>query len=104
MIRAIANYCTTLPAVWIDGSLYVTMSVVTFWLGILNSDQARAFIGPKAMFILTFVIGTANVALLSIKMFRSTAYADHQRDKQASGATPAVVPQPTTPPQKEWPK
>lgn len=68
---------------FIDGLIYVWLSVNSAWMGILSSDSARQFVGPITLFWANAFCITMNAGLLALKMFRSTTFADHQRDKKA---------------------
>jgi hypothetical protein len=82
VLRRAANYFATVPPVFLDGAIYVGMSIASLWVGILGSEQARTLIGTVALFWISSIVSTLNTALLALKMFRSTSFADHQKDKQ----------------------
>jgi len=75
----------------IDGVCYVLMSVFPFLAAYISTDDARKFISLRALFWAGMVIGIFNVTVVSIKNFRSTAFADSARNN--GGKVPPVEPQ-----------
>jgi hypothetical protein len=82
MLRRAANYFATVPPVFLDGLIYVLLSMTTTWMGIMSSESARQFVGVVWLFWINSFLVTANAGLLALKMFRSTSYSDHQNQKQ----------------------
>jgi len=67
---------------FIDGFLYVMMGVTGFAVMYLGTDDAAKYMVPATQFWLLFVIGIIDSALLGLKMFRSTGFADHKAEKK----------------------
>lgn len=80
------------PAVFIDGALYVGVAGFAFLQTVFGSDEAAKFIAPIVLFWLKTGVGTASASLLATKLYRSTAFADHQK-RQSTGDTGAIVKQ-----------
>lgn len=82
MIRAAQQYFASIPAVFIDGLLYVLIAFFGFWTGSLSSDDSGKYISPRILWWGKQALGSVAAALLAVKMFRSTAFADHQQQKK----------------------
>lgn len=87
MLKRTQEYFASIPPVFIDGLLYVWISVLTFISTQFSSDDAAKYISPLALFWLKFLIGSLSAAIISIKMFRSTSFAEHQEEKKKTGQT-----------------
>lgn len=75
----------TVPAVFIDGGLYAAVAVFTFLQSQFGTDEAAKFIDPLTLFWIRICVGAVAVLAFSLKMFRSTSYAEHQ--KKPTGET-----------------
>lgn len=82
MIRAVQLYFSSIPAVFIDGLLYVLLAFFSFWTGSFSSDDAGKYISPIALWWGKQVLGSVAAGLLAVKMYRSTSFADHQQQKK----------------------
>ncbi len=95
MIRTVYRYFTNppvVPAVYWNGGLYVSLAIVLFWQNELGSDEAGKYLSLEAIWYLKLVVGTLGAALLSIKLFMSNNYAEHQADvKKQTGNTELFV-------------
>lgn len=99
MIRQAYAYLTTIPAVFIDGVIYVVLAITSAWGTILTSDAAKLYMGAKIIFWISSANIIVSSALLALKMFRSTSFADHQKDKKDPlTPTPALAVTPTQTP------
>lgn len=78
MIKRFFQYFSGVKPVWIDGSIYVMMAVTSANAGMLSSDNAAKYISAETLFYLLWVNIALDGALLALKMFRSTAFADHK--------------------------
>jgi hypothetical protein len=96
MIRAAASYFAAVPTVWIDGTLYVCIALLTFVNGYIGTDEAAKYIAPAALFWGKFAVGSLSASALAVKLFRSTAFADHQAEKSAQ--VPSAQPKDSTTP------
>ena len=65
---------------FVDGFLYVMMGVTGFSVMYLGTDDASKYMAPEVQFWTLFVIGIIDSALLGLKMFRSTGFADHKAE------------------------
>lgn len=81
------TWVSRIPAVWIDGTLYVLIAVQVFCLTYLSSDEAAKWIEPETKFWTIFAIALAGVVFGSIKTFRSTSLSDHRA--KTNGVHPA---------------
>lgn len=84
MVRALSNYFGSIPAVFIDGALYALMAWFIFSQSYLGGDEAAKFISPAAKFWINYAMGGFAAFIGAVKMFRSTAYSDHQERKNAT--------------------
>ncbi len=66
-----------LPPVFIDGLLYALVALFAFLETQFGSDEAAKFIAPYLLFWLKLLAGASATTTLAIKLFRSTAFADH---------------------------
>lgn len=87
MIRYLHSYFSSIPPVFIDGLLYVWIAILTFLTTQIGSDDASKYIEAQTLFWLKTSIGTVSAAVVALKMFRSTSYADHQQEKKRTGDT-----------------
>lgn len=83
MIHSLATYFSGLPPVFTDGMLYVLVAIFAFQNSVLSSDDAAKYISPGLLFWMKFTIGSLAAGALALKLFRSTAFADHQQQKKA---------------------
>lgn len=60
-----------IPAVWIDGTLYVSIAMFAALQTAFGSEEAVKFISPERLFWTKTVIGALAAGTLSLKMFRS---------------------------------
>lgn len=82
MIRALQRYFASIPPVFLDGCLYVMMAVTAVNAAMLASDNAAKFIAPFWLFVGLWINGAIDAALLALKMYRSTSFADHKQEKR----------------------
>ncbi len=81
MIKAFQKYLYSLPPVFIDGVLYVMIAWFMFNQSYLGGDEAAKWIEPEVKFWINWLIGSGATIFASIKMFRSTTFAEHQAQK-----------------------
>jgi hypothetical protein len=86
MIKAIAQYCSSIPPVFTDGVLYVMIALFGFLETQFGSDEAAKFFAPVTLWWIKLVVGSGSVSAVALKLFRSTSFADHQA-KKANGDT-----------------
>lgn len=82
MLRQTANYFASVPPVFIDGILYVCVGIFVYLSTNFGSDEAAKYISPQVLYWLKLGIGACGNIALNIKMYRSTAFADHQKEKE----------------------
>lgn len=82
MVRMAYKYFSQIPSVFIDGGIYVCISVLTFLSMQFGSDEAAKYISATTLFWLKLIIGGSSAGFLAIKMFRSTQFAEHQQAKK----------------------
>lgn len=87
MLRAIQNYLMEIKPVYLDGFIYIGMATTGVNAAMLSSDNAAKYIDPMWLFYLLWINGIADAVLLSIKMYRSTSFADHKEEKRKEGET-----------------
>jgi hypothetical protein len=78
-----------IPAVIIDGVLFVCIGHFMFSQSYLSGDEAAKYITPETKFWLNYAIGSLGSIAGSLKMYRSSSYAEHAREKKdkANGHT-----------------
>lgn len=86
MIRAVSNYLSSIPAIFIDGTLYCMIAWLVFSQAYLGGDEAAKWIAPLIKFWINYSIGSLAAMAGALKMFRSTAYGEHQQAKKAETA------------------
>lgn len=91
MLKKVQQYFVGIPAVFIDGMLYVWIAVLTFISTQFSSDDAEKYITPQMLFWSKMLLGSISTGLVSLKMFRSTAFAEHQEEKKKTGNTEFIV-------------
>ena len=82
MIRGLAAYFAGVSPVFIDGLTYVMIALVGAIAAALSSDEAAKFIQPTMLFWGRTVCQSVGAALLALKMFRSTSFAEHIEEKK----------------------
>lgn len=70
---------------WIDSVLYVGIGMFTFMQGFLSSDEAYKYIDPYLLFWLKLCVGSLAAGAASLKMYRSTGFAEHQQNRNGNG-------------------
>lgn len=97
MFHRIQRYFSDIKPVWIDGSLYVALAFLgAIMITFNNDDVYKYFPYPVAVFWVKSIDEWTIAALTAIKMFRSTAYADHLDNKAMKDA--GLKPAPILPP------
>lgn len=89
MLRAIQRYFQGVSPAFVDGSLYVFVGLFAYLSTQFGSEEAAKYIGARALFFTKLIVGGFGSISLSLKLFRSTTFADHQADKKAAAS--AVV-------------
>lgn len=82
MIRFTYNYFTKLPPIpsaYIDGCLYVLIALFGALTAAMGSDESSKYISGEWLFWVRTFCGVNSAALLALKMFRSTGFADHKQ-------------------------
>jgi len=88
MLKKAQDYFSGIKPVFIDGFLYLWIAMLTSIAAFFGSDDAEKYVGPQLLFWLKGIITTISAGVVSIKMFRSTAFADHlEEKKRVSGET-----------------
>ena len=77
-----------LKAVHIDGTLYVCMGLFTFLQGYFSEDDASRYVNPWLLWWLRAGIGSLAAMAASLKMYRSSSYADSLKDKPNPPSSP----------------
>ena len=87
MLRAAQKYFAGVSPVFIDGLLYLLVAAFGAMTAVLSTDEAAKFIEAGTLFGLR-AFCTVNSALwLALKMFRSTAFAEHREEKKQTAAS-----------------
>lgn len=82
MIRKSVTWLLNVPPVMIDGLLYTLVAMFVAAQGIFTSEEAYKYVNPYALFWGKSTLAIFGAGLAALKMFRSTSYADHIKDKQ----------------------
>jgi hypothetical protein len=86
MIRYLAKYFADVSPAFIDGLTYVLLAFVTAVVATLSSDEAAKYIRHDVLFVIKSFFQANGAALLALKMFRSTSFAEHQQKKKDATA------------------
>jgi len=71
-----------MKGIWTDGVLYAGVAASGYLTGFFSSDDASKYVDAMILFWIKGFVGTVAAVLLAAKMYRSTAYADAQHQKQ----------------------
>lgn len=82
MLRYIHKYFTSIPPVFLDGTLYAAVAWMIYNQGYFGGDEAAKYLEPETKFWINWVVGSLATVCGAIKMFRSTAFAEHQESKK----------------------
>lgn len=91
MIRYLAKYFSTISPVFIDGLLYVMLAITAVNATALTSEAAKELMGKAVLFYGLWFNSAADAALLALKMYRSTSFAEHKEEKKRAGNTEFFV-------------
>ena len=64
----------------IDASLYVVIAVCGFIATMLGTDETFQMFGDSTLWYMKLVNGSLLAGATALKMFRSTAFADHKTE------------------------
>lgn len=97
MLLRLNKYLSDIPAIVIDGALYTALAMVLFLQNQFASDEAGKFISLEWLFYIKTVVGVFAAGLLAVKLFRSTAFAEHKQQKKAddTGEVQTIETKPT---------
>jgi uncharacterized membrane protein len=87
MIRWLSNYFQGVSPAFVDGALYVAIAFVGAIAAAMSSDEAAKFISATVLFWARTFFQSVAAALLALKMFRSTSFAEHVEQKKKNGDT-----------------
>lgn len=75
------------PPVVIDGTLYVSIAVLTSLQSSFAEEAATQFLGAPTLYWVQTTCKAMLASALALKMFRSTSYSDHVKPKEPTGNT-----------------
>lgn len=101
MIKRISNYFAGVSPAFLDGCIYVMLAVTSANGVMLSSDNAAKYISSEVLFYTMWANSIIDAALLALKLFRSTAFADHKQEQKTKGETAFLVKSLTNQPPKE---
>lgn len=82
MISRFINWiCAGITPIQLDGTLYILIAVFGTVQTMFSSDEAYKYIPPYFLFWIKSFSGVALAGVGALKMFRSTSYSDHLKDK-----------------------
>ena len=84
MLRGLSNYFAAIPAVFIDGTLYVLIAVFGVIQTVFTTEEAYKYVNPHVLFWGKASFGAMLAGVTALKMFRSSSYADHQEIKKGN--------------------
>lgn len=76
------NYLRRMPPAILDMWIYVGIAFFGAWGVAFGTDEAGKFIELKLLFWLKAACASIGGSLLAAKMFRSTAFAEHEKYKK----------------------
>lgn len=77
--------------IFIDGLLYAAVAIFGFLQTQFGGEEAVKLLSPQVLFWVKTVVGALAAGALAVKLFRSTAYAEHQaKVKNGSGDTTLI--------------
>jgi hypothetical protein len=83
MIARFINYISGgITPAQLDGALYIMIAVCGAVQTFFSSDEAYKYINPYILFYIKCGAGIVLAAVGALKMFRSTTYSDHLKDKK----------------------
>jgi hypothetical protein len=92
MLRSIHQYFAGIPSVFMDGFLYVCIAALTAITAFVTSDDAAKYIPPEVLFWGKGILSILAACVVSIKMFRSTSFAEHQAEKKKTDTALFIKP------------
>jgi len=88
-----------MKSAFVDGALYVAIAFFGAWAAGLGNDEAAKYVADETLFWARTSCGSIGAALLALKMFRSTAFAEHiANGKAAPPPTVSTSPPTSRPP------
>lgn len=81
MILKIYQYFMKVSPMFIDGFIYVCIQILTVLSTQIGTDEAAKYITPTLLFWIKILVGELAAGFLAVKMYRSTQYADHQKQE-----------------------
>jgi hypothetical protein len=91
MLRWASNYFASIPTMFIDGLLYTALAILTGINTTFGGDEAAKYVSPEPLFWVKSLCSWSAQGLLAVKLYRSTAFADHQDAKKQ--AVPTFTPE-----------
>jgi len=91
MLRALSNYMKGIPSVYVDGSLYCGIALFGYLQTYLTGDDAAKYVAAQTLFWINCVNGACLALCTCLKMFRSSAFTDHQKQKSIDAGNTTVV-------------
>lgn len=93
MYHRIQSYFAGVRPVYIDGTLYVLLALFGAMILTFNNDDIYKYVEAHWVFWVKNCAEWMMAVVTALKMFRSTAYADHLDDKalKDSGMKPAPI-------------
>jgi hypothetical protein len=82
MLRYAQQYFASIPSVFMDGFLYVCIAALAAVTAFITSDDAAKYIAPEVLFWAKGLLAVLSSAVVAVKMFRSTSFAEHQEKKK----------------------
>jgi hypothetical protein len=69
---------------WIDGVLYSCIALFGFLQAYFTSEESYKYVNPYVLFWIKGAVGSAGAVAGALKMFRSTTFADHQKESKTN--------------------
>ncbi len=86
------KFIANIPTFWIDCLLYFAIAVLASAQGIAGSDEAAKYIDLAVLFYIKSFAAISLAGIGALKMFRSTAFADHLASQKPQETAPAAEP------------
>ena len=94
MFLKLQSYFSKIKPVTVDGTLYVLIAVFGASVTITTSDDAYKYFNPYFLYYTRCAVEVLLAGVSALKMFRSTSYSEHIKEKENEKANTGFVVKP----------